>query len=194
MREKDLSPRKMLPSPKLGAVYPTMGANSALASQFPFDLSVASVSSLSNLLHLKQNGVDQPLDLRVDRKKQKHSVPPAEDENCNNVLTKNQYNESMRSFKVEPTNNEGGEIEAPSVNTPPLFTPTQLHPLMLEMMKKSATMPLSYQSLFNFPMISPNSARLKNQNLLSAVVPHLMPPNSAESNSFRGSSNKSEGE
>uniref|UniRef100_A0A182NFF4 C2H2-type domain-containing protein n=1 Tax=Anopheles dirus TaxID=7168 RepID=A0A182NFF4_9DIPT len=71
MREKDHSPRKMLPSPKQGAVYPLLGLGSTLAA--PFDLSLANRSSSSNLLHQQQQQhqslAEQPLDLRVERKK-----------------------------------------------------------------------------------------------------------------------------
>ncbi|XP_058060327.1 probable serine/threonine-protein kinase cdc7 [Anopheles bellator] len=71
MREKDHSPRKMLPSPKQGAVYPLLGLGSTLPA--PFDLSLANRSSSSNLLHQQQQHqqslAEQPLDLRVERKK-----------------------------------------------------------------------------------------------------------------------------
>uniref|UniRef100_A0A182W6T8 Uncharacterized protein n=1 Tax=Anopheles minimus TaxID=112268 RepID=A0A182W6T8_9DIPT len=71
MREKDHSPRKMLPSPKQGAVYPLLGLGSTLPA--PFDLSLVNRSSSSNLLHQQQQQhqslAEQPLDLRVERKK-----------------------------------------------------------------------------------------------------------------------------
>ncbi|XP_041778256.1 protein glass-like [Anopheles merus] len=71
MREKDHSPRKMLPSPKQGAVYPLLGLGSTLPA--PFDLSLVNRSSSSNLLHQQQQQhqslTEQPLDLRVERKK-----------------------------------------------------------------------------------------------------------------------------
>lgn len=80
MREKDHSPRKMLQSPKQGAVYPLPGYSSSSSStittssststilpQVPYDLS--NRSSSSNLLHQQQLASDQPLDLRVERKK-----------------------------------------------------------------------------------------------------------------------------
>lgn len=61
----------MLPSPKLGAVYPipgfTSSSGSATSSGAPFDLS--NRSSSSNLLHQQQIASDQPLDLRVERKR-----------------------------------------------------------------------------------------------------------------------------
>uniref|UniRef100_A0A182PF98 Uncharacterized protein n=1 Tax=Anopheles epiroticus TaxID=199890 RepID=A0A182PF98_9DIPT len=72
MREKDHSPRKMLPSPKQGAVYPLLGLGSSTLPA-PFDLSLVNRSSSSNLLHQQQQQhqslAEQPLDLRVERKK-----------------------------------------------------------------------------------------------------------------------------
>ncbi|CAD7079839.1 unnamed protein product [Hermetia illucens] len=88
MREKDHSPRKMLPSPKQGSVYPTLGQSPAsYASQLPYDLSPAnrnlstssittsstasatsSVSQTSNCT-IQGGSSDQPLDLRLDHKK-----------------------------------------------------------------------------------------------------------------------------
>ncbi|XP_055540420.1 transcription factor hamlet [Wyeomyia smithii] len=73
MREKDHSPRKMLPSPKQGAVYPLLGLGSTVSAQLPFDFSTNNRSSSSNLLHQQQSLLDQPLDLRVDHKKSTNS-------------------------------------------------------------------------------------------------------------------------
>lgn len=79
MREKDHSPRKMLPSPKQGCIYPLLGANMSLSVQIPYDLSTSSRSSTASLLHSADD--DQPLDLRVDRKKL-----TIEDENRNLIV------------------------------------------------------------------------------------------------------------
>lgn len=67
MREKDHSPRKMLPSPKQGCIYPMLGSTVSLGVQIPYDLSTSSRSTTASLLHSLNN--DQPLDLRVDHKK-----------------------------------------------------------------------------------------------------------------------------
>lgn len=82
MREKDHSPRKMLPSPKQGCIYPMLGSNVSLEVQIPYDLSTSSRSTAVSLLHSLSN--DQPLDLRVDRKKATLQV---EDENQNLVVS-----------------------------------------------------------------------------------------------------------
>ncbi|XP_055593942.1 histone-lysine N-methyltransferase MECOM-like [Uranotaenia lowii] len=80
MREKDHSPRKMLPSPKQGAVYPLLGLGSTISAQLPFDFSSSNRSSSSNLLHQQQSLLDQPLDLRVDHKKSSTSCSSNSDE------------------------------------------------------------------------------------------------------------------
>lgn len=85
MREKDHSPRKMLPSPKQGCIYPMLsGTNVSLGVQIPFDLSTSSRSTTVSLLHALNN--DQPLDLRVERKKSSGSHH-FEDENRNLILS-----------------------------------------------------------------------------------------------------------
>ncbi|CAD6999146.1 zinc finger and BTB domain-containing protein 49 [Ceratitis capitata] len=120
MREKDHSPRKMLPSPKQGSVYPLLGLVPATtyASQVPYDLSVtaartssaaASTSPLSlTLSALSQShkeaknrkrcsSYDQPLDLRLAHKKHDGSSAsgassPLEDENSNLIHSITNYN------------------------------------------------------------------------------------------------------
>lgn len=82
MREKDHSPRKMLPSPKQGCIYPMMGATVSLGVQIPYDLSTSSRSTTASLLHSINH--DQPLDLRVDRKKTNAQI---EDENRNLIIS-----------------------------------------------------------------------------------------------------------
>lgn len=91
MREKDHSPRKMLPSPKQGCIYPLLGANMSLSVQIPYDLSTSSRSSTASLLHSADD--DQPLDLRVDHKKL-----TIEDENRNLIV------------KDEPQSDDGFSI------------------------------------------------------------------------------------
>lgn len=88
MREKDHSPRKMLPSPKQGAVYPTIGSNNnlSLTSQLPFDLSPSSRTASSSFLQQSPTH-DQPLDLRVDHKKITYTRNNRiEDENSNLII------------------------------------------------------------------------------------------------------------
>lgn len=87
MREKHHSPRKMLPSPKQGSVYPILGSAPYNANtNVPYDLtspSRASSTSLSSAITAlyetqkelkfkeRRRGIaDQPLDLRLAHKKQ----------------------------------------------------------------------------------------------------------------------------
>ncbi|EDW76587.2 uncharacterized protein Dwil_GK15538 [Drosophila willistoni] len=90
MREKDHSPRKMLPSPKQGCVYPALGLiPTSYISHVPYDLSAASAttatsSMLSNTTTTttttasaatrqqkakRRSSYDQPLDLRLAHKR-----------------------------------------------------------------------------------------------------------------------------
>ncbi|XP_037958210.1 zinc finger protein squeeze [Teleopsis dalmanni] len=100
MREKDHSPRKMLPSPKQGSVYPILTTiPSAFSTQVPFDLSTTprtSTNSLSPYSSRKDSkirrrciGYDQPLDLRIAHKKTelpRNGESMVEDENSNLIL------------------------------------------------------------------------------------------------------------
>ena len=100
MREKDHSPRKMLPSPKQGAIYP-LGLPLA-GLQLPYDLlttisrsssSASSSASSSSSIQKQQQQSDQPLDLRVERKKSSitSNENEHEDENSNSIIANNNY-------------------------------------------------------------------------------------------------------
>jgi Zinc finger, C2H2 type len=103
MREKDHSPRKMLPSPKQGAIYP-LGLPLA-GLQLPFDLltaisrssSSASSTASSSSSQKQQQQSDQPLDLRVEHKKssiasnENENENHMEDENSNSIIANNNY-------------------------------------------------------------------------------------------------------
>ncbi|XP_002014929.2 early growth response protein 1 [Drosophila persimilis] len=106
MREKDHSPRKMLPSPKQGCVYPALGlVPTSYISHVPYDLAAASTISSSSSassattttttaaarqqhLHPQQlhhggkakrrSSYDQPLDLRLAHKR-KTDLDPSMD-------------------------------------------------------------------------------------------------------------------
>lgn len=154
MREKDHSPRKMLPSPKQGAVYPLPGFTSSILAQVPYDLS--NRSSSSNLLHQQQIASDQPLDLRVEHKKASPSSSSQstergnsssddgmEDENSNVIdgikeeRPQSSSPLSMNNNNVKVSNNNyltvKDELRLSSINSPSqtLFPPPTLHPLML---------------------------------------------------------------
>lgn len=122
MREKDHSPRKMLPSPKQGAIYPNGLPLPAL--QLPFDLitainrpssSASSNDSPSPNSHHRHEQADQPLDLRVDHKKssmlcneiendnENENDNHTEDENSNSIIENNNYVKSERSSRDEKT-------------------------------------------------------------------------------------------
>ncbi|XP_055918048.1 homeobox protein 4 [Eupeodes corollae] len=100
MREKDHSPRKMLPSPKQGSVYPMLGHTPvSYASHVPYDLSPATRTSSSSSGHFHPSNVDQPLDLRLDHKKNSPSGNDEllEDENSNLILQNDRTSTSDRS-------------------------------------------------------------------------------------------------
>lgn len=102
MREKDHSPRKMLPSPKQGCIYPMLGSTAvSLGVQIPYDLSTSSRSTTASLLHSLNN--DQPLDLRVDRKKSNNNNNDVqmEDENQNH-LASDDSSDGMTAINVAP--------------------------------------------------------------------------------------------
>lgn len=144
MREKDHSPRKMLPSPKQGAVYPLLGVNFPHSGPKPFDLSVQNRSSSSNLLHQEQNALEQPLDLRVDRKRST-TLTQIEDENSNIISIKKEEFKWERSESPLHLNNSNlkssnnnylsikEELRIPglSAHSQALLPPPSLHPLML---------------------------------------------------------------
>ena len=86
MREKHQSPRKMLPSPKKAAIYPTL-----LQSQYP---------------NYSRVTTDEPLDLRIDYKKIKSklllkSSKEKEDENSNIIDNNNCKNHANKN--LQPT-------------------------------------------------------------------------------------------
>lgn len=96
MREKDHSPRKMLPSPKQACIYPMLGSSIPVGIHIPYDLSTSGRSSTANLLHSLNN--DQPLDLRVDRKKSNFHT---EDEN-QNLIASDESLDATGTISVAP--------------------------------------------------------------------------------------------
>lgn len=121
MREKDHSPRKMLPSPKQGAIYPNGLPLPAL--QLPFDLitainrpssSASSNDSPSPSSH-RHEQTDQPLDLRVEHKKSSllskeienendnDNDHEHEDENSNSIIANNNYVKSESIHEKSPS-------------------------------------------------------------------------------------------
>ncbi|XP_065357559.1 transcription factor Ken [Calliphora vicina] len=130
MREKHHSPRKMLPSPKQGSVYPILGSVPYnINSNVPYDLtspSRASTTALTSALtalyqtqkelkhkERRRGTVDQPLDLRLAHKKQDVAIGAAveddqncstemmEDENSNLVMIASAHKQSSSSSSLE---------------------------------------------------------------------------------------------
>jgi uncharacterized C2H2 Zn-finger protein len=117
MREKDHSPRKMLPSPKQGAIYP-LGLPLA-GLQLPYDLltsisrsssSASSTASSSSSSQKQQQSADQPLDLRVEHKKssiascnENENENHLEDENSNSIIANNNYLKSDSNHEKSPS-------------------------------------------------------------------------------------------
>lgn len=110
MREKDHSPRKMLPSPKQACIYPMLGSSIPVDVHLPYDLSTSSRSSTASLLNLFNN--DQPLDLRVDRKK---SNCHAEDEN-QNLITSDESLDATGTISVAPISTINRLLNAKLIN------------------------------------------------------------------------------
>lgn len=110
MREKDHSPRKMLPSPKQGAIYP-LGLPLA-GLQLPFDLltsisrsSSSASSTASSSSSSKPQQADQPLDLRVEHKKssENENEHHIEDENSNSIIANNNYLKGDSNHEKSPS-------------------------------------------------------------------------------------------
>lgn len=177
MREKDSSPRKMLvptsghSSPKQAAVYPLSvrvsdeNQNRPEGDEMPFDLSRNTRSAGP---HMSPAGRpppgptedDQPLDLRVDFKKDSAPRHRIEDENQNVILRSPSPQESegkgcvrsgdIRLNTLSPKSHSSPERSKSSPHSPyPLLFPHQpIHPLMLEAMyrnvDKSSRLPLPF--------------------------------------------------
>ncbi|XP_053958924.1 uncharacterized protein LOC128863673 [Anastrepha ludens] len=146
MREKDHSPRKMLPSPKQGCVYPLLGLvpTTTYASQVPYDLSVTaartssaatSTSPLSlTISALSQShkeaktrkrcsSYDQPLDLRLAHKKHDGSSAsgassPLEDENSNLIYSGTNYNNNTNCHTTAKSDVSPSSHSSHSTHTP----------------------------------------------------------------------------
>lgn len=92
MREKHQSPRKMLPSPKQGAIYPTL-------PQLPQTASAAAKQPETIASTVR----DEPLDLRIDYKKLKAKWMMKggdEDENSNLIDNNNCSNHANKNFSL----------------------------------------------------------------------------------------------
>lgn len=130
MREKDHSPKKMLPSPKQGSVYPILGSMpySNFNSNVPYDLSsparaTSSTTALTTALtalyqshkdlkkERRRGHAEQPLDLRLAHKKGEQdgdTTEMMEDENSNLVVISSaQLDKSCHNLEC---NNRSGVI------------------------------------------------------------------------------------
>ncbi|XP_017489130.1 PREDICTED: protein sister of odd and bowel-like [Rhagoletis zephyria] len=146
MREKDHSPRKMLPSPKQGCVYPLLGLvpTTTYASQVPYDLSVtaartSSAAACTSPLSLtisalsqshkeaktrkRCSSYDQPLDLRLAHKKHdgcsaSGASSPLEDENSNLIYSGTNYNSRSNYHSTPKSDASPSSHNSPSGHTP----------------------------------------------------------------------------
>lgn len=95
MREKHHSPRKMLPSPKQGAIYPTLPQ----LPHYPSETIVTATSVASTASSASSLNRDEPLDLRIDYKKIKAKwLKEGEDENSNHIDNNNCSNHANKNF------------------------------------------------------------------------------------------------
>ena len=191
MREKDHSPRKMLPSPKQGAIYPNGLPLPAL--QLPFDLitainrpssSASSNDSPSPSSH-RHEQTDQPLDLRVEHKKssllskeienENDNDHDHEDENSNSIIANNNYVKSESNHEKSPSpvdlNNKNFHQNAKRL--------LSNHHLNLNGLSAQQAHRLSNTPLFPPPSLHPlmleamaKAARLRLPKNTSRVAPH----------------------
>ena len=178
MREKDHSPRKMLPSPKQAAIYPNGLPLPPL--QLPLDLITAinrssSSSASSNdsspspiSSHHSSNGKnnsrrhehqsDQPLDLRVEHKKssiacnEHENENHLEDENSNSIIANNNYVKSDSNHEKSPSPVDEVDLNSGSRNVKRLLN--NHHPLSINGLNATQQR-LSNAALFPPPSLHP---------------------------------------
>jgi len=205
MREKDSSPRKMLvpnsghSSPKQAAVYPLTVRVSedhrerAEGDEMPFDLSR---NTRLGGPHMSPAGRpppgptddEQPLDLRVDFKKDSLPRRRIEDENQNVILRSPspQDDEKIENRIKSGSPNNSPERGKSSPYSPYLFPPQPIHPLMLEAMyrnaEKSPRLPIPFPvsptaySPTARPFVFPNGHPNGVPTTFDLVRPPLHPP------------------
>lgn len=184
MREKDHSPRKMLPSPKQGSVYPLLGhppatatSSSSSPSTVCYDLS-STLNRPNSPSFGQKNNIDQPLDLRLDHKKILISVNRFEDENRNIIspLSNGKMSPKTNTNANENNNNNSHHRnqnlrhKSPPPGLPFQF-PSGLHPLMFEAMAKA--IPLQFKNHFATP--SPNPPTSTFDLIRPKPLPDLLP-------------------
>lgn len=175
MREKDHSPRKMLPSPKQGVIYPNGLPFPPL--QLPFDLITAinrssssstssNDSSPSPGSNHSSNGnrrkheqqTDQPLDLRVEHKKssiaynEHENENHLEDENSNSIIANNNYVKSDSNHEKSPSPVDELDLSS-SRNAKRMLS--NHHQLNINGLNAAAQQRLSNASLFPPPSLHP---------------------------------------
>ncbi|CAG9826436.1 unnamed protein product [Diabrotica balteata] len=162
MREKDSFPRKMLvatgghSSPKQAAIYP-LSIRVPPGDEMPFDLSRNTKSPGPHMSPAcnpaqSQEGEDQPLDLRVDRKKMSIVMArrQVEDENRNLVspsFSVNSEKDDEGRHSVTDNKNLPKTFNQQLPNYPIVFPPQSIHPMMLEVMYRA-------QKAENLPRLS----------------------------------------
>ncbi|RZF36816.1 hypothetical protein LSTR_LSTR009742 [Laodelphax striatellus] len=173
MREKDSSPRKMVvqsadghSSPKQAAVYPLtvrIHEEERAADEMPFDLSRGGGAAREGP-HMSPAGRpsppdeprDQPLDLRVDRKRR-----DIQDENQNLILRSPSPDPRLDATPSphKRTSSDGGDLSPPQRaasatlnNYPPVMFP---HPIVLEAMYRGGDGKVPRLPLHHYPATSP---------------------------------------
>uniref|UniRef100_A0A6P7F5X0 PR domain zinc finger protein 16-like n=1 Tax=Diabrotica virgifera virgifera TaxID=50390 RepID=A0A6P7F5X0_DIAVI len=162
MREKDSFPRKMLvatgghSSPKQAAIYP-LSIRVPPGDEMPFDLSRNTKSPGPHMSPAcnpaqSQEGEDQPLDLRVDRKKMSIVMArrQVEDENRNLVspsFSVNSEKDDEGRHSVTDNKNLPKTFNQQLPNYPIVVPPQSIHPMMLEVMYRA-------QKAENLPRLS----------------------------------------
>lgn len=183
MREKDHSPRKMLPSPKQGAIYPNGLPFPPL--QLPFDLitainrsssssaSSSNDSSPSPISHHRSNSnnnsrrhehqqTDQPLDLRVEHKKSSIAYNEHEQENENENHLEDENSNSIianNNYVKSDSNHEKSPSPVEELNSRNvkrmLNNHHHHHHLNLNGLSAASQQRLSNASLFPPPSLHP---------------------------------------
>lgn len=176
MREKDHSPRKMLPSPKQGAIYPNglplpplqlpldlitainRSSSSSTSSNDSSPVSHRGSSNGNSRRHEQQS--DQPLDLRVEHKKssiaynehENENENHLEDENSNSIIANNNYVKSDSNHEKSPSPVDELDLNS-SRNAKRMLS--NHHQLNINGLNAAAQQRLSNTSLFPPPSLHP---------------------------------------
>lgn len=219
MREKDHSPRKMLPSPKQGAIYPnglplpplqlpldlitainrSSSSSTSSNDSSPSPVSHRGSSSNGNSRRHEQQS-DQPLDLRVEHKKSsiaynehENGNHHIEDENSNSIIANNNYVKSDSNHEKSPSPVD--ELDLNCSRNAKRMLSNHHHQLNINGLNAAAQQRLSNASLFPPPSLHPLmlEAMAKAARLrlpYNSAFPLLPPPPSPHFDIATGRMNK----